>query len=88
MKHELPLDVLPTIYLVKLVALSSSLPNPTPHLDHLASFALQAVLGDAAPRSLREWMEQLKGIGGEQALDEIALEIGQQVRPTPSTSPC
>jgi hypothetical protein len=89
-KHPLPLSVLPTVSLLKLVALSSTQPTPLPHLDHLAFFALQLAVGDVEPSSLREWVRELKGTAGEHELDEVAEGIRQQVRrttPVPARMP-
>ncbi|GAA6043671.1 hypothetical protein JCM8097_008600 [Rhodosporidiobolus ruineniae] len=82
-QHRLPLDALPTLCLVKVVALSPSLTQPSspppPHLNHLLACALDASAGLDFPLSLDAWIAELLGEDPTEALREIADDIQDQV---------
>ncbi|GAA5824607.1 hypothetical protein JCM11251_000494 [Rhodosporidiobolus azoricus] len=78
-QHSLPLSVLPTLCLVKLVAVSSTNPAPFPHLDHLALLALEATTEPAPPPSLEAWLKRLRGIESSEAVLGVVEDIHNQV---------
>ncbi|GAA6009222.1 hypothetical protein JCM10207_004313 [Rhodosporidiobolus poonsookiae] len=54
-------DAVPTLVLIKVVALAVSSPSVLPHLDNLAQLALDAVYSTQPPASLQEWTTRAHG---------------------------